>query len=833
MNNPRRIQRHLVKAFAAGALLAAAALPMAIATAAGAAAADAITAVSFAPSPGSTTGAFFGEGASGGVTLTGTFAGDGGNATVTTTAPGVTFTAVTDTSTTSLTADFASTSASTPGSYPITVTDDNGTATLAGAFVINNDPSLTALNPATVADTTAHTAVTSTATGTFVGTPTLVVTSTVNGTTIEATAAASGGTTATPATTDAFTITPLNSTNSTPATPGTYTVTVINPDGGSYTSGALFTVTGNEISEISPSAVSITAGTYPITVWGGGFASSATLALSACGADTALGTATVVSGTEITDSVIVSAGATALGTCVLTVTNAAPGNLDSYATPAGALGLGQASTVGPAITASSLSAAAAVSPGSPQQTITFTGTGFSAFTAPVKTTAGTSTTSDADATIGTTAASCLGGSSGTTLTCELTVSSGAVTGAHSVDIAGTYFANAFSVAGPVITSASPSALAVGAPVGTTIALTGTGFAAASTGTVAQGTPASGLAGVFQYVNATTEDFVVTATPTAATAAATPATLTVTVTDAYGASSSSAPFSIPVGAAPTVTSTTYATGTTGVGVGATAQTVTINGSGFATGATLTGFVNGTGVADPDVTGTVTAVNAAGTAITATIKIATGDTNTVDGFTVTNTNGGVVKATAVAPAGLVIDAAPTITSVTPATGSAGTTTSFAVAGTGFATGAVTTLSPANGTCGTTTVSASTTIAATCTLGQPGVTGTFLVVTNPDGGSATSTTAVLAAAAPPAPAFHVSGVHGAAVAGKWVTVSITGTGFYGQPKITSNAAGSKFAVTKDTGRALTVKIWTKAGLKGEHVLTVHLANGKSGKAGYNIKA
>jgi hypothetical protein len=83
-------------------------------------------------------------------------------------------------------------------------------------------------------------------------------------------------------------------------------------------------------------------------------------------------------------------------------------------------------------------------------------------------------------------------------------------------------------------------------------------------------------------------------------------------------------------------------------------------------------------------------------------------------------------------------------------------------------------------------------------------------------------------------VSGVHGAAVAGKWVTVQITGTGFYGQPKITSGAPGSKFAVTKDTGRALTVKIYTKAGsLTASTSLTVHLANGKSGKAGYNIKA
>ncbi len=789
MNNPRRIQRHLVKALAAGAVLVAAALPMAIAGVAGAA--TTYTAA-FSTSGAANTG----PGDSGTFTLTAsaaTFAGDGGNATITApAASGVTFTSVVDTdhaAKETITADYATAATATPGAYTLTVTDDAGTFTASNAITVDAAPTLTAISPNSVADTTTHSPVTSTLTGTFVGTPTVVLTSTVNGTTIEATAAASGGTVATPATTDSVTITPENATNSASATPGTYTITVTNPDGGTYTSGPLFTVTGNEISEISPSAVPLTAATYPITVWGGGFASSATLTLSACGTDTSLlNTGTVVSGTEITDSVVVAAGATQLGTCVLTVTNAAPGNLDSYSTAAGALGLGQQSTVAPSITASSLTSAAAVEPGSPQQTITFTGNGFSQYTTPVDTTPGTSTTSDGAATIGTTAASCLGGSSGTTLTCELTVSTGAVTGAHSADVDGDYFANAFSVAGPTITSASPAALAVGAPVGTTIVLTGTGFAATSTGAVAQGTPASGLAGDFQYVNATTEDFVVTAPPTVATAAATPATLTLTVTDAYGSSSSTAPFSIPVGAAPTVTSTTYVTGTSGVGVGATAQTVTINGSGFATGATVTGFVNGTAVADPDVTATVTGVNTAGTVLTATIKIAAGDTNKVDGFTVTNTNGGVVKATAVAPAGLVIDAAPTITSVTPTTGAAGATTSFAVAGTGFVTGAVTTLSPANGTCGTTTVSSATTVAATCTLGVPGVTATYLVITNPDGGSVTSTTAVLPAASAPAPKFHVSGVHGAAVAGKTVTITITGTGFYGQPKITAAGSGSE---------------------------------------------
>ncbi len=128
--------------------------------------------------------------------------------------------------------------------------------------------------------------------------------------------------------------------------------------------------------------------------------------------------------------------------------------------------------------------------------------------------------------------------------------------------------------------------------------------------------------------------------------------------------------------------------------------------------------------------------------------------------------------------------------------------------------------------------TSITVSCTLGTPSSVATDLVVTNPDGGSATGATPVLAAAAAPKPAFKVGAVHGSAVSGKWAVITITGTGFYGQPKITSTAAGSKFGVTKDTGKSLTVRVWTKKGISGEHTLTVHLASGKSGKANYSIK-
>src|ERR1700734_2102018 len=90
MNNQRRIPRLLVKALASGAVLVAAALPLAIASAAGAATFTP-TGVTFTPHNGATTNEF-GTGASGTFTITGTgFAGDGSTTTVTSTAPGLTF----------------------------------------------------------------------------------------------------------------------------------------------------------------------------------------------------------------------------------------------------------------------------------------------------------------------------------------------------------------------------------------------------------------------------------------------------------------------------------------------------------------------------------------------------------------------------------------------------------------------------------------------------------------------------------------------------------------------------------------------------------------------
>src|SRR5450631_1689678 len=93
MNTSRRIPRQLAKALAAGAVMIAAALPLAIATEAGAAT---ITNIVFTVASGPV-GNTIGTGAAGTFVITGTtFAGDGSNTTVTSTAPGMTFSGVSE-----------------------------------------------------------------------------------------------------------------------------------------------------------------------------------------------------------------------------------------------------------------------------------------------------------------------------------------------------------------------------------------------------------------------------------------------------------------------------------------------------------------------------------------------------------------------------------------------------------------------------------------------------------------------------------------------------------------------------------------------------------------
>jgi large repetitive protein len=829
MNNPRRIQRHLVKALAAGALLAAAALPMAIASVAGAAPTPPVlSTVSFTPH--GATAASVGAGVSGTAAFTGTgFINDGGAVVATATCPAgttLTFNSEAETSSTAATADFTSTGTA-AASCTVTLSDnsDPGVPSNAIDFTVDAAPAITAaLSPAEIWEATAPTTVTITGTGFGTGVA-VAITADPTGQPLTATITSSTSTSI------VLSVTPTNPDNSAAATPGDYDVTVTNTDGGSFTAASGFFV-GSGLENLSPSAEAAT-GTVTVAILGSGFEYGATATLTsdgttadagACDTDITTGTIDTLTNAVVTTITSPTTGTITLPvntipgaplTCDVSVQNTGAGNNNDITTLDAAFGLDGPSGVAPVITASNSTTPLVV--GAAATTVTLTGSGFSSYSAVT-----TPPVALDDVTY-----SAANGAAGTSLTFNAAVASGAVEGPVIVTVGNggndTTFTPAISIAGPVITSQAPN-LVEDAAFGTTVTLTGTGFTNTTTGTVAGN--GTGLAGTVAYLSPTTMSLVVTTSPTGTAGA------TVTLQDVTSTGTvDSIAFPLTIDPAPAVQSpVTYATGAPlDVGVGATATTVYINGSGFLTGATVTAFTNGAGTADPDVTATVTSVNAAGTQITATVAVKTGDTNAAVGYTVTNTDGGSVKVAAFGYP-IFIGAGPTITSVTPVTGDAGATTTFALAGTGFETGAVVTLSPANGTCGTPTISATTTLSVACTLGTAGVTPTYIVVTNPDGGSFTSTTAVLGAQAVAKP-FHVGAVHGAATVGKTVTILISGTGFYGQPKVT--ATGFKFGVKKDSGKVLTIRVTTKATVKaGEHELTVKLANGKSGKAGFDVK-
>jgi len=70
-----------------------------------------------------------------------------------------------------------------------------------------------------------------------------------------------------------------------------------------------------------------------------------------------------------------------------------------------------------------------------------------------------------------------------------------------------------------------------------------------------------------------------------------------------------------------------------------------------------------------------------------------------------------------------------------------------------------------------------------------------------------------------------------GKTSIVTISGTHFYGQPHITSNAKGTTVRVFKDNGKLLTVRVTTKKTTpKGVHTFIIRFANGEQTNVKYS---
>ena len=778
------------------------------------------------------------------------FANNGGTVTVTSSDADLTFSGATESSSILATATIKSPTAAVLGPQSLTLTDANGASnTLANAFTVNADPTVSSVSPSSMnaGQGLAPGAPTEvTVSGTFALSPTLAsdigslsLTNITDGTSLEiantqanlasnptCTAANQGEPATVSSTQVQFFVAALNCATGGSATPGTYALSVTNADGGSVTTGAVFTVNAYGISIASPGSVPAGSTAFHMSLYGGGLLTGGEAVAQVGGTSTCTAMSVGVT-SPTTASLTLTTGAN--GDCEIQFTNGGNAAVSDFY-----VGVGTSS--GPPFITAVTSPTSALSAGGAASTFSVTGMGFDPYNGETVAVYSGTTSNPSGVT-----ATCTSDPTGTVLACTASAASGAVTGSDNIvvtnkgtatpaGVSSNRFDNALSVGGPAITSSVPSTLSVGMAIGSVVNLTGTGLTNtfAVHGAILGGT---GLNGNLSYVSATSATFVITASPTATGIATIPFVETL----ANGAVVYSS-FQLSVGIPPTV-SAPYITypivngvQTTDVGVGATAQLVTIYGSGFMTGATITAFTNSASAADAAVTAKVVSVSVNGTQITADIAVAAGDTNKSVGYTITNTNGSSVSVAAFQFGAIAIGAAPTVTSVSPTAATPSSTNALTITGTGFAAGATVTPS-SGGSCAAATVVSATSITVSCTFGAEGSAPVTLMVANVDGGSATSA-AVLPAATPvkPKPPFRITGVHGVAVSGRSVNIAITGTGFYGQPHVSTTAAGTRATVSKDHGNWMLVRVTVKAGTgKGEHTFTFTLANGKSVRANY----
>jgi len=208
------------------------------------------------------------------------FAYDNGPVSITTTAPGVTITSAAETSTSRASASFATTSATLPGYYAVTITDDSGSVTLANGLGIFSGPTITSVSPSSLAPAVADQAVQIAGTGFSAGDKVVIVDALGNN---YVTSGTTAGQTATWVSSSLLTIVPANTATS-PA--GTYYVTVIDttPTTPVASNTGSIVVGGLSITGVTPANGLIipAAGTstQPVTISGSGFEPGATVTLT-------------------------------------------------------------------------------------------------------------------------------------------------------------------------------------------------------------------------------------------------------------------------------------------------------------------------------------------------------------------------------------------------------------------------------------------------------------------------------------------------------------------------------------------------------------------------
>ena len=122
-----------------------------------------------------------------------------------------------------------------------------------------------------------------------------------------------------------------------------------------------------------------------------------------------------------------------------------------------------------------------------------------------------------------------------------------------------------------------------------------------------------------------------------------------------------------------------------------------------------------------------------------------------------------------------------------------------------------------------------------GGGGTTTTSTTSTTTTTAPATTTTAptTTTTAAPGRHRLFAIKVHGHAIVGSTVRLAITGGGFYGQPRITSNERGTRVGVQHDYGNLLIVKVKVpRRSGHGWHTFTIRVADGRTCKVNYLVK-
>jgi hypothetical protein len=360
---------------------------------------------------------------------------------------------------------------------------------------------------------------------------------------------------------------------------------------------------------------------------------------------------------------------------------------------------------------------------------------------------------------------------------------------------------------PTLAAVSPSAGTQGAAVN--VALTGTNFAAGATVAVS----GAGVTVTGVTVASSTQ---ITATLNIAAGAALGArNVSVTTT---GGTSTPVTFTVNAGTPiPTLTSVSPASGTQSAVVN-----VTLTGTNFVAGATVA--VSGSLV-------TVTGVSlTSSTQITATLNIAAGAALGARNVSVTTTGGTSSPVTFTVNAGTLV---PTLTSVSPASGTQGSTVNVTLTGTNFAVGATVGGSSNDLTISKVVVVSATQITATLTLASTAITGGHNIFVTTSGGNSNVQAFTINASAAAAPVLtSISPNRGGL--GATVNVTLTGKNFVAGATVGISGAGVTVSNVKVVGgtqitAAVTIAFGAARGVRQASVTTT---GGTSNSVSFTVR-